>query len=370
MHIVVLNWRDTANPEGGGSEVYIEQLAARWAAHGHQVTLVCTRHAAAPETEERDGIRILRIGSKLSVYSRARRLLRRHALGTVDVIVDTQNGVPFFAPWATRVPTVALVHHVHREQWPVVYDPIRARIGWFIESTLAPLAFRRSPYVAVSDATRRELIGHGVAAESITVVHNGTEPLPELDVPRDADPRILVLGRLVPHKRVEHVLRAAASLRSTHPRLTVAVVGDGWWADELKDVARRLGVADIVEFTGHVSDEEKARQVARSWVLALPSLKEGWGLVVMEAASLGVPSVAYAEAGGVGESIVDGETGLLVHGDVADFTRALGTILADEPMRTRLGEQARRRSRDFSWDASALAFEAVLRRCVEQVAVS
>ena len=96
MHIVVLNWRDTANPEGGGSEVYVEELARRWSAFGHRVTLVCAAHPHAPEAEERGGVRIIRRGSKLTVYSKARAMLRRGELGDVDVVVDTQNGIPFF----------------------------------------------------------------------------------------------------------------------------------------------------------------------------------------------------------------------------------------------------------------------------------
>ncbi len=366
MHIVILNWRDTANPEGGGSEVYIEQLARRWAAFGHRVTLVCAAHTAAPPIEDRSGVRIIRVGTKLSVYSRARRLLRRGALGAIDVIVDTQNGIPFFATWASRAPTVVLVHHVHREQWPVVYDPARAKAGWFIESVVAPRAFRKSRYVAVSEATRRELVTHGVDEAAITVVHNGTDPLPDVGIKQDTQPRILVLGRLVPHKRVEHAIAASAALRQRHPGLTLAVVGDGWWSQELREAARDHGVEDIVEFTGHVDDDEKARQVARAWVLALPSLKEGWGLVVMEAASRGVPTVAYAEAGGVNESIVNEVTGILVSGDEHDFTRAIDRILSDSDLRSRLGERARQRSLDFSWDASALAFESVLRQAIAQ----
>lgn len=362
MHIVVLNWRDTANPEGGGSEVYVEQLARRWARDGHRVTLVCAAHGSAPDLEERDGLRIIRVGTKLTVYSRARKLLRQGALGTVDVVVDTQNGIPFFARFATKAPTVVLVHHIHREQWPVVYDPLRARVGWFIESVAAPRALYGSAYVAVSEATRRELVEQGVPAERITVVHNGTEALPDSGVARDATPRILVLGRLVPHKRVEHVIAAAAQLRERHPGLTVAVVGDGWWAQQLHDAARSHGVSDIVEFTGHVSEAEKARQVDRAWVLALPSLKEGWGLVVMEAASRGVPAIAYDDAGGVTESIEDGATGVLVHGEEAEFAHALDELLADTARRIALGERARTRSALFSWDVSARSFEEVLRK--------
>ena len=366
MHIVVLNWRDTANPEGGGSEVYVEQLASRWARSGHTVTIVCAGHDQAPQSELRAGMRFVRVGSKLTVYSRARRLLRQGSLGHVDVVVDTQNGIPFFARCATTAPCVILVHHVHREQWPVVYDPLRARVGWFVESVVAPRVLHGSPYVAVSDATRRELIQQGVDANDITVVHNGTEPPGTSSTPKDPNPRVLVLGRLVPHKRVEHVIAAAARMRAHHPGLTVAVVGDGWWAEQLHVAAIAHGVADIIEFTGHVSEEEKARQLDRAWVLALPSLKEGWGLVVMEAASRGVPTVAYADAGGVTESILDGHSGVLVHGAEDAYASALDSLLADNSRRVTLGENARRRSAEFSWDASADAFASVLEAAVAE----
>jgi glycosyltransferase involved in cell wall biosynthesis len=159
---------------------------------------------------------------------------------------------------------------------------------------------------------------------------------------------------------VEHVIAAAARLRSRHPGLTVAVVGDGWWAENLHEAARSHGVADIVEFTGHVSEEEKARQVDRAWVLALPSLKEGWGLVVMEAASRAVPAVAYADAGGVTESIADRATGVLVRGEEADFIDALDALLSDTARRQTMGARARERSAQFSWDASAKRFEELL----------
>lgn len=367
MRIAFLNWRDTSNPEGGGSEVYIEQIARRLAGHGHQVTLVCAQHRGAAPVEWRDGVRIVRRGSKLSVYSEARKLLRQGSLGPIDVVVDTQNGIPFLAPWATTAPVVVLVHHIHREQWPVVYDPLRARIGWWVESRVAPFVYRDCRYVAVSTATRDELQKLGVAGERISVIRNGATAVDfdgDTAAGRDPQPRILVLGRLVPHKRVEHVLRAAARLRSTYPGLSVAVVGDGWWAEALREQARQLAVDDIVEFTGHVSEERKASELARAWVLALPSLKEGWGLVVLEAGSHGVPAVAYREAGGVSESIVEGATGLLVDGSEEDYTSALERVLADAALRTALGRQAQEYAAQFSWDASAEEFEKVLTEAV------
>ena len=361
MRIAILNWRDTANPEGGGSEVYIEEIARRLVRRGHAVTLVCAAHGAAPSLEVREGVRIIRRGTKLTVYREARRLLRSGALGDVDVVVDTQNGIPFLSPWATGVPVVVLVHHVHREQWPVVYDPVRARIGWWIESRVAPQVYRDCHYIAVSGSTADELVELGVDRARIAVVHNGVTGAPPHEaLARDPQPRVLVLGRLVPHKRVEHVLHAAGRLRARFPGLRVAVVGDGWWAPELVQAATAAGVTDLIEFAGHVSEIEKAQQLERAWVLALPSLKEGWGLAVLEAAASGVPTVAYRRAGGVTESVIDQETGLLVDGGEPAFIDALSSVLAEADLRERLGNGARKHAEQFSWDESAKAFEAAL----------
>ena len=366
LRVLFLNWRDTANPEGGGSERYVETVAARLAATGHQVTIFCAAHQLAPPDEVRDGVRFVRRGSKLGVYPRAMWYLARLRSRQVDVVVDVQNGLPFFSRLVTRAPVVVLVHHVHREQWHVVYDRVRAAVGWFLESQVSPRLYRRSQYVAVSQVTRRELVELGVHADRIAVVHNGTEPPPETGVAADPDPLLCVLGRLVPHKRVEHALATLARIRVDHPRARLTVVGHGWWEDQLRAEATRLAVADAVDFAGWVDETGKHEVLARSWVLLTPSLKEGWGLCIAEAAGHGVPSVAYRSAGGVAESVVDGVTGLLVDDgdDARGFVEATQRLIDDPDLRRRLGAAARSRSAQYSWDTTAAAFLTVLRTAV------
>lgn len=360
--ILFLNWRDCRNPEAGGSEIYVETVARALAAGGNDVTIHAAMYPGGAAEEHVDGVRVVRGGSKLSVYPTALHRLRRGDLGCPDVIVDVQNGIPFSSPLAGVAPTVVLVHHVHREQWPVVFGPVRSRIGWWVESKLAPRVYRRAPYVAVSEATRRELVGLGVEADRITVIHNGIQPRALVPGARSPAPRILVLGRLVPHKQVEHVLRSAARIRDHIQDLSVAVIGDGWWRDDVVEEAQRLGVEDIVEFLGFVDEETKQHELQRAWVLALPSLKEGWGLAISEAAAHGVPGVAYRSAGGVTESIRDGASGLLVEGGEEEFTAALDLLLADSPLRARLSAGALEQAGRFSWESTASAFAAVLSR--------
>jgi glycosyltransferase involved in cell wall biosynthesis len=357
----MLNWRDTRNPEGGGSERYVESVAARLVQRGHRVTVFCAAHAQAPADEVRAGVRYIRRGGKLSLYPQAMARLLLKRFGRVDVVVDVQNGVPYLSPLVTRRPVVVLVHHVHREQWPVVYGRVAATAGWWLESRIAPWVYRRCQYIAVSDATRGELVSLGVQQERISVVHNGLEPVPPgSEGVRSVRPRICVLGRLVPHKRVEHAFEVVRRLRPAYPGLQLVVIGDGWWRDRLIEEAARLEDPGLVRFTGHLDDRHKHAELAGCWLMLLPSMKEGWGLAAMEAAEHGVPTVAYASAGGVRESIVGGVTGLLVPDDIDALTAAAGQLLTDRELRERLGAAACERSRGFTWDATASSFETVI----------
>lgn len=349
MHVLMCNWRDTQNPEGGGSERYVEAMARGLVARGHQVTIACAEHSDAPRDEVVDGVRFVRRGSKLGVYLQVmlRLLLRQY--GRVDLVVDVQNGLPFFTRLVTRAPVVLLIHHVHREQWPVVYPGLTGRIGWWIESRLSPWLYRHCQYVTVSTASRDELVALGVAHERIAIVHNGSDPAPHVTARRSSTPRMIVVGRLVPHKQVEHAIDALVALLPAHPDLHLDLVGDGWWHDDLVAYAADRGVTAHVTFHGFVDEQAKHELLAAAWVMALPSLKEGWGIVIGEAGTHSTPTVAYRSAGGPRESVEDGASGILVD-TPAEFTEALRHVIDDEEERKRLGAGALAMSHQFSWD--------------------
>ncbi|MDX6278320.1 MAG: hypothetical protein QOJ72_2448, partial [Nocardioidaceae bacterium] len=150
MHILFCNWRDSQNAEGGGSERYVENMARGLVERGHRVTIACAAHDRAPRNEVVDGVRFVRRGRKMGIYLRTFLGILLGRYGRIDVVVDVQNGLPFFTRLATSKPVVVLVHHVHREQWPVVYQGLVGRIGWWIESRLSPRLYQHSQYVAVS----------------------------------------------------------------------------------------------------------------------------------------------------------------------------------------------------------------------------
>ncbi|MET0899226.1 MAG: glycosyltransferase family 4 protein [Mycobacterium sp.] len=365
--VLLLCWRDSGHPQGGGSEAYLQRIGAHLAAAGVDVTLRTARYPGSRKHEVVDGMQISRGGNAYSVYIWAglAMVLARVGLGPLrharpDVVIDTQNGIPFLARLAYGRRVVVLVHHCHHEQWPVA-GPVLGRVGWFIESRLSPWLHRRNQYVTVSLPSARDLAELGVAQERIAVVRNGLDaaPEPSLRAERSATPRVAVLSRLVPHKQIEDALDAVAALRGRIPDLHLDIVGGGWWHDRLIDYADLLGISDAVTFHGHVDDDTKHAVVHRAWVHLLPSRKEGWGLAVVEAAQHGVPTIGYQSSGGLCDSIVDGVTGVLV-ADRYEMVQRLEELLGDDELRAGLGHKAQARSGDFSWPQSAAAMRTVL----------
>lgn len=370
--VLLLCWRDTGHPQGGGSERYLERVGAELAARGLRVTLLTARYPGAARKQVHDGILILRAGGRLTVYPRAlgtiaaARFGRGRLVGRLsepyrpDVVVDTQNGVPFFARLVAGVPTVVLVHHCHREQWPVA-GPVLARLGWQIESRISPRLHRSNRYVTVSEPSADELVTLGVDRERISVVRNGIDPVPRGIESAGGGPglRLIVVSRLVPHKQIEDALDVLARLVSDGIDAHLDVVGDGWWSERLRQRTAALGIGDRVQFRGHVSEERKHQLLAAADIHLMPSRKEGWGLAVVEAAQHGVPTIGYRSSAGLVDSIIDGNTGLLVR-DADQLAAATADLGRDAERRRALGEAARARFADFSWSRTADEFRVVL----------
>ncbi|WKD58268.1 GDP-mannose-dependent alpha-(1-6)-phosphatidylinositol monomannoside mannosyltransferase [Corynebacterium capitovis DSM 44611] len=350
MKILLLCWRDTTHPQGGGSERYLERVGEYVAAQGHEVVYRSASHTDAPRRTKRAGMVCERAGGKYGVYLLAPLAVLRHR---PDVIVDTQNGVPFFArlyAGLVGARTILLTHHCHKEQWPVA-GPIIGRLGWFLESRVAPRVYRGAPYVTVSEASKADLVALGVRPDDITIIENGVDPVPDAlpELPPDDFTHVATLSRLVPHKRIEQAIDAVADLDG----VVLDVLGGGWWEDKLREYAAPLG--DKVIFHGHVNDAYKHAVLARACLHLMPSQKEGWGIAVIEAAQHAVPTIGYASAGGLRDSIEDGVTGRLVR-DEAEFREATRALLADATARSILGAEAQRRASRFSWEETGRRF--------------
>jgi len=279
------------------------------------------------------------------------------------VVVEYTNKVPLLSPlWAGR-PVVAVAHHLWgRAIFAESQLPVAAAV-WASEA-LIPLAYRHVPWLAVSESTRADLISRGIPAGSISLAPNGID-LPSAQratgAPDPHVPRVAWVGRVRRYKRLDLLLRAMAVVRRTVANATLDVVGDGPALVEARALAAQLGLGpDAVTFHGAVPDAVRDQVVGNAWVLAQPSLKEGWGRTVLEAGAMGVPSVV-ADSPGLRDAVADGQTGVVVHGSAPDdFARAVTGLLRDNTLRARLGAGARTFAGTHGWDDATDATEASL----------
>jgi glycosyltransferase involved in cell wall biosynthesis len=321
---------------------------------GARVTYLTARADGQVSGEQRDGVQIVRRGARFTVYPRVLAwLLRRRR--RFDVVVDCQNGIPFFTPWVLpgRVPVFCVVHHVHDAQFGVHFSPVVAAAGRLLEGRIARLAYRRHLTIAVSQSTARALSERLGWTGPVRIIANGLGPDAFERPPAPAEPATLTwVGRIVAHKRAEQVLDVAGRLAPSGA--TIDVIGHGPGEAELAAAVIGRGLAGTVRVRGYLPEEAKRAAVAASMLHLNTSIGEGWGLCVLEAAALGIPTVAY-DVDGLRDAVRHGETGWLVRSGerIEDVTeRALGE-LADPARRAQMAAACRSWAAQFSWDASA-----------------
>ncbi|MDQ1247488.1 MAG: hypothetical protein QG597_1858 [Actinomycetota bacterium] len=289
MRICILTWRDLKHPAAGGAEVYTEQVAKRWVRDGHQVTLVTAGVEGEPAEETVDGYRVVRMGGKYTVYREARKWWAASGqYDGYDMVIDMINTVAFRAhTWIKKVPTVGFIHQTCEEIWHINAPFPADLLGRYILEPRWLKAYKDIPVLAVSQSTKDALARYG--ARRVTVVPEGYEPEFTGTLPSKEDvPTVVWCARVVDYKRPFDLLHAAEKAKAAIPDLKVWMIGGGPQLDELREAA-----PPWVEVLGFVDQDVKFDRMARAHVHVATSVREGWGLVVTEAAAMGTPTIGY-----------------------------------------------------------------------------
>lgn len=333
MKILWFTWKDLQNPQAGGAEVVNEELAKRLVGDGHEVVLLVGGFAGGQATEVRDGYKIIRLGNRWTVYWQAYRYYRQNLQGWADVAIDEVNTVPFFIKFFVKEKNVLLIHQLCREIW--FYQmafPLNV-IGYLLEPLYLRL-LRGRPVITISESSKRDFLRYGFQAELIKVLELGIENAPVeslASIDKFTHPTILSLGAIRNMKRTLDIVKAFELAKATSKDLRLVVAGDASTAygkQVLDYINQSVFTADI-SYEGRVSPQKKIELMQQAHLIAVTSVKEGWGLIVPEANSQGTPAVVY-DVDGLRDSVRHGQTGLVTeYNTPAGLAASLVSLLSD-----------------------------------------
>jgi L-malate glycosyltransferase len=357
----------------GGAERRYYELAVRLAERGHEVHWYGMRYWDGPRVQTTDGViyhgvcraRPLYVaGGRRSIVQAlvfglaCLRLVRRR----YDVIDCC--GFPFFSLFSARLATAVrggLLVSTWHEVWGSAYwTSYLGRLG--VAGAAVERLAARVPHsvVAVSSATAQRMAADLGRQGSIPVLPNGVDPefiasAPQAAVTHD----IAYAGRLCDFKDVELLIAALPEVLASRPQTTCTIIGDGPHRLVLEKFAASTGVEKAIRFTGFVEDQhEFYGLVNASRVLALPSRREGFGIIVLEANAGGVPVIVADHPGNFARDLISGENGEVVAPVAGAMAAALLRVLREAPGSRE--SACRGAASAHHWDAIAVRYEKLL----------
>jgi len=357
----------------GGAERWYRNLSARLVAEGHEVTYLTRRQWAVGHVPDLDGVAVVAVTPPLELYTRGRRRILpplRFGLGVLGHllrhgqrydVVHTAS-FPYFsllaAASARRVGRYRIVVDWHevwsREYWRAYLGRIGGEIGWGIQRLCMRMPQSAFCFSRLHAERLREA---GLEPVLLEGEYAGEAAAP---APRPAEPTIVFAGRHIPEKRVLALPAAIRRARREIPGLQGEIYGDGPEREKLLSAVAAEGLADAVSVPGFVDAEQVARAIREALCVVLPSSREGYGLVVVEAAAASTPAVVVAGPDNAAAELVDdGENGFVA-------PSASPADLADAIVSVHRGGEALRESTAawFARNAERLSLETSLRTVV------
>ena len=369
MRILILNWRDTRHPKSGGAEAVTMEYAKWWVHMGHQVTWFTSGYRGAKNEEFIDSIRIIRQAGSQTVYLLTPLYLLFHS-HEYDLIVDEVHGIPFFSPLFTKKPIIVFIHEIAGDIWNFMYHPPISWIGKNLEELYLRL-YRYKLFWTDSESTAGELIERGIKRNLITVIPC---PIPSFTLSiaetvkdkKEKIPTFIFVSRVVKMKGIEEVVKAFAFIQKEMPVSQLWIVGGGEeaYVKKIQSMIREYGINENVTWFGKLNEKEKLTCMAKAHVLLHASVKEGWGLVVLEAGFLYTPSVVY-NVPGLRDVVHDKITGIVVSDNSPlELARASLCLYRDKERYKKYQTNAHTWAESLTWDITGKKSETILKRAI------
>ncbi|MFH0819827.1 MAG: glycosyltransferase family 4 protein [bacterium] len=373
-------------PQTGGVANYLANISQNLSAD--KISILTVRQSGSAKFDQKQGYKIYRenLISQLPIWPKwlaaiyhAFQVIKKEKpdlilvgqilpLGTVALVIKKLTGLNYFV--SCHGMDILLAQKNKRKKW------------------LTTLIIKNSQQIiANSQFTKKEIMKLGAGENKITVIYPcphtniiGVGACPNITNNQQLNNKqlnekfnlsnkkvLLTVGRLVERKGQDQVIRALPEVIKSFPKLVYFIVGSGPYQGELEKLAKELNLEDKIIFAGRVNDEELTNyyQTADIFIMASRQIAgdvEGFGIVYLEAASFGLPVIA-GRSGGVGEAVLDGQTGILVNPEnIKEIAQAIIKLLADENLAKKMGQTGKERvEKEFQWSKQAAKLKELLK---------
>jgi glycosyltransferase involved in cell wall biosynthesis len=338
MKVLILNRRCIKHPEKGGAENYTYYIAKGLIEAGYSVEWFSSKTKELKSEEVIEGIKFIRKGNELTTHFYGFMYMLNKNQDWL--IIDEFNGVGYFTFFKKN--SILLIHQLYEEFWNAELGFI-GYIPRFLEKIFLRL-HKNKKTITVSSSTQLDL--KNIGFKDIQIVYNGLEyqPLDEVSK-KNENLTLLYLGRLKKTKNPESAIKIFLKVKEYTKDVNLYVAGTGPLLDYLKD---KYSNDEGIKFLGYVSEEEKINLIKQSHFLIVPSIREGWGQVVIQANAFGTPAVGFRVRGLV-DSIKDNETGFLVNSE-DEAVKKIINIWNNKEEYNKLCQNALNWAKNFSWD--------------------
>lgn len=360
--VLIINWKDIKHPRAGGGTFYTHKIATYLVKNNYKVMLLTAKYLGCKNREFIDGVEVLRVGNLITVYGIIPFKYLTNLRGKFDIIIDEINYIPWFTPFYVRdVPILSFIHQTGKglldlEVGKIIKIPIQ------LAEKITPFVYRNNVTITVSKSVKEELVKNGFPHEKVIIIPPGIEykkyRVKKCD--KSNYPLILYVGRLTKYKGVQYLIKASKYLSKSIPQARISIVGKGNYLKDLIEIRNKLGLQDIIKFHGYVSEEEKIKLMQSSWVLVNPSIREGFGIVVIEAAACGTPTIG-TNTTGLKDSIINGKTGMLVpYGEPKVLAYNIFRMIENDDLRLKMSKNAIELAKKFDWDKKLCKYKRVI----------
>lgn len=358
MNILWLSWRDIKNPESGGAEKVAHETIKRLIANDNKVTLLTAQFNGAKKTETIDGLKIIRRGNRLTCRLWAFLTYQKSFKKKVDVVIDEINTIPFFTNFYVKEKKIVLIHQLAREYWwSETFFPL-SLIGYILEP-LYLKTYRHIPTIACSDSTKKDLLKLGL--KNISLYHHGLSVKPLSKLPLKNTQQILYIGRLTKPKGPQDALEAFFKIHQKMPnsKLKIAGIGKPKFVQFLKSKIKKHGLESFVEILGFVTEKEKINLLKKSKIALIPSIREGWNMVPIEANAFGVIPIGY-NVPGLKDSILNYKTGLLTKPNPQNLAYTAIKLLSNPTQQKTLSTNGLLWAKQFNWEKTYQSIKKII----------